>query len=152
MQGFVFYQGPSLFDGRPIVAIATIKSKNAKTGPMIQTWILRSRISPIRAISNGGDESICGTCPKRGHMAGGMQRGRECYVRVDHAPLAIYRAYRRGRYPRFNAAEHAHLITGRKIRQVGEQLGSREVMCPASEEAGRRLTTSTDSEFASSPD
>lgn len=44
--GCVFYRGPSLLTGDPIVGIATGLeggSMNAKTGPMVQAWIIRSR-------------------------------------------------------------------------------------------------------------
>jgi hypothetical protein len=88
----IFYEGPSVLDGKPIVAIATDGSVNKKTGDMIQTWILRSRIDPVRAIQSGGDSSICGNCP---HRSGEV---RTCYVNVGQAPLSVYRAYKRGAY------------------------------------------------------
>ena len=51
MQGVVFYEGPSMLDGKPIVAIATPSTENRKTGDMIQTWILRRNIDPVRALA-----------------------------------------------------------------------------------------------------
>ena len=66
MAGFVFYRGKSPIDGAPIVAIATLESKNGKTGDMVQTWILREDISPLMAIKTGADRSICGNCVHRG--------------------------------------------------------------------------------------
>ena len=42
IRGFVLYEGPSKLDGEPIVAIATLKTENTKTGPTIQTWILKA--------------------------------------------------------------------------------------------------------------
>jgi hypothetical protein len=48
-QSFVIYDGPSLIDGKPIVAIAQVNTGNRKTGNMAQTWILRSDIDPITA-------------------------------------------------------------------------------------------------------
>ena len=92
--GTVFYRGPSALDGRPIVAIATHKSSNRKTGDMIQTWILRSRVDPVRALQTGGDSSICGNCYHRGTA----DRPRTCYVNIGQAPLSVYRAFRRGIY------------------------------------------------------
>lgn len=92
----IFYEGPSMLDGKPIVAIATVGSKNRKTGDMIQTWILRSRIDPVRAVAIGADKSICGDC----HHRGSRDRPRTCYVNIGQAPLVIYRAYRRGAYRR----------------------------------------------------
>ena len=63
--GFVVYQGPSLLDGAPIVAIATVSSRNVKTGPMVSLWIMRSDVDPVAALHTGDDVSICGLCPHR---------------------------------------------------------------------------------------
>jgi hypothetical protein len=35
--GFVFYDGPSVIDGAPIIGIAVLHSENSKTGDMVQT-------------------------------------------------------------------------------------------------------------------
>lgn len=97
--GVILYEGPSLLDGAPIVVIATgIKnvSTNAKTGEMIQTYILRSDMTPIDAVHDGADESICGACPHRGDGTG---HDRSCYVTLFHGPRAVYAAYKRGAYP-----------------------------------------------------
>lgn len=88
----ILYEGPSRLDNNPIVAIATINSKNSKTGDMIQIWILRSDIPPHEAVKIGHDYSICGDCPQRHYLGGG------CYVIPYQAPLSVYRAYKRGRY------------------------------------------------------
>jgi hypothetical protein len=67
--GVILYRGPSLLDGKRIVVVATglaRRSKNPKTGNLVQTYILADQgEDPIRAWLNGGDESICGTCPPR---------------------------------------------------------------------------------------
>jgi hypothetical protein len=106
INGVVFYEGPSTIDGSPIVAIATFKSANKKTGDMIQTWIIRADAHPVEAIHKGLDASICGDCPLRGLIAkiGRKSRNayRACYVRVQQAPAAVYRAYKRGSYPTLN--------------------------------------------------
>ena len=52
-KGFVLYDGPSVLDGQPIVVIATMETSNRKTGNMVQTWILRSDISPTDASKIG---------------------------------------------------------------------------------------------------
>ena len=39
VKGYVLHEGPSPFDGQPIVSIATLHSSNRKTGDMVQTWI-----------------------------------------------------------------------------------------------------------------
>ena len=59
--GYILYEGPSGIDGAPIVVIATgfaNSSANAKTGDMIQTWIIRSDIAPHHAVKSGDDASI----------------------------------------------------------------------------------------------
>lgn len=94
-KGIVLYDGISRLDGRNIVCIATLNSKNAKTGDMVQTWVLRRGVDPVLAVKTQQDHSICGACPQRGDL----DRGRSCYVQIHQAPLSIWRAYRRGLYP-----------------------------------------------------
>jgi hypothetical protein len=110
--GIILYQGPSLYDGAPIVAIATgIRSRttNRKTGDMVQTWILRADVPPVEALKDGADASVCGACPLRPQASGG------CYVNVGQAPGAIWRAYRAGRYADASP-ENLALLNGRAIR------------------------------------
>jgi hypothetical protein len=120
MQGVVFYNGPSQIDGKPVIGVATFVSKNQKTGPMIQTWIMRRGISPTRAISIGADASVCGNCPARGKIITRDGRltnvGRWCYVTVRNAPTQVWQAFRRGRYAEFDPEQHARLFTGRTLR------------------------------------
>jgi hypothetical protein len=94
MAGFVFYRGPSPIDGAPIVAIATLESRNGKTGDMVRTWILREDISPLAAIQSGADRSICGNCVHRGSD----DQERTCYVDASRAPTMVFDAYHRGQY------------------------------------------------------
>jgi hypothetical protein len=102
VNNFVFYRGPSMLNGSPIIAIATIqRSSNAKTGAMVQTWILHADINPIDAARQGLDIAICGACPHRGQHDEAGQRiagTRSCYVRLDTAPLNVWQTERRGRY------------------------------------------------------
>jgi hypothetical protein len=88
----IIYSGPSMLDGAPIVAIATAATKNTKTGPMVQVWILRFDMDPMAASKAGLDASVCGQCPLRWSLGGA------CYVTIFQAPLSVYRAYKRGRY------------------------------------------------------
>lgn len=97
----IFYSGPSVLDGKPIVAIATTSLRNRKTGDMIQTWILRRDIDPVAAIQTGKDSTVCGDCRHRGSP----DRPRTCYVNVGQAPLAVWRAYKRGSYRRGSLAD-----------------------------------------------
>lgn len=116
--GLIFYRGPSMLDGAPIVGIATGFAKgssNAKTGgDLIQTWILRSRIDPRNAAASGRDSSICGDCVHRGRIIKGANKNRSCYVTLHHAPRNIYETFRRGVYkPSANLAES---FAGRGVR------------------------------------
>jgi len=102
--GLILYEGHSLIDGESIVCIATglkQRSLNAKTGPMVQTWILRDDVSPEAAVATGEDRSICGDCKLRGviqrlHNQEQVNRFRGCYVFVQQAPQAVWEAYKRG--------------------------------------------------------
>ena len=87
-----------MIDGAPIVAIATQASKNAKTGAMIQTWIIRQDIAPHIAIKTGADASICGDCKHRGIADGSRAIGRSCYVLTHNAPRSIWEKFTRGGY------------------------------------------------------
>lgn len=121
--GVILYEGASQLDGKPIVVIATgfqRRTENPKTGDMIQTWILRARVSPLRAINTGSDVSVCGDCPLRGNLEtqpdGSIKnRMRACYVSVRNAPRAVFDAYRHGRYEPF-VPRHLQLFRGRMLR------------------------------------
>lgn len=130
ISGFVFYRGPSMLDGAPIVAILTglkKRSKNEKTGNgLFQTWIMREDINPLVAVQNGADYSICGDCKHRGHIImvkktaktpnGQKNVERSCYVRLDTAPNNIWKSYRRGIYPTLPMNAARALIAGGKVR------------------------------------
>ena len=85
-KGYVLQRGKSPIDGKPFVVIATMESKNTKTGNMIQVWILREDINPVEAIATGDDYTVCGDCPHRKQADG----SRSCYVNVGQAPRQIY--------------------------------------------------------------
>ncbi len=108
--GVILYRGRSLLNGERIVVVATglvNKSDNPKTGRMIQTYILHDRVDPMTAKMKGLDEAVCGDCP---HRAG------SCYVNVVQGPLSVFKALKRGRYPKYNHARHARYFAGRKLR------------------------------------
>lgn len=98
----IIYSGPSLIDGKPIVAIAVAKSDNTKTGNMVQTYIIRSDIDPRDASKTGEDYSICGNCPHRGiaHNRADKKLAlkRSCYVNIGQGVLIVYKALVRGVY------------------------------------------------------
>jgi hypothetical protein len=117
--GVVLYEGPSRIDGAPIVAIAcriTEASDNAKTGAMVQTFILPRDVDPNKAVKTGADSSVCGDCKFRPIYKGKTR----CYVRVYQAPLSVWNAYQRGRYAvpdvDFDAALLPELFEGLAFR------------------------------------
>ncbi len=114
MRGFIFYRGNSPIDNAPIVGIAVLKSRNEKTGNMVQTFILRSDIHPMDAIKSADDVSICGSCIHRGDS----QTKRTCYVDVGKSVSQIYKAFRRGSYPDMSRdlSHAAAQLKGRKVR------------------------------------
>ena len=67
MNGLIAYEGKSRIDGAPIVVILTALngSMNTKTGHMVQSYILRADIDPVKAAKTGLDASICGDCQHR---------------------------------------------------------------------------------------
>jgi len=200
----VFYRGPSELTGEPIMAVLTglrRESRNPKTGPMLQTYILRSDMPPNQAVATGADAAVCGTCPLRGDG----RYGRTCYVTWWMAPVNVFKATRavaaiapaelarqvRGRFVRVGSygdpaavpfavwdralasiagwtgythhwrtcdprlrdllmasveseagADEAQARGWRtfRARRPGDELRAHEVICPASHEAGKKLT------------
>ena len=108
MRGFIFYKGRSPIDGAQIVGIATLESKNQKTGDMVQTWILRTDTHPLEARRTGLDRSHCGDCPMHS----------ECYIEWGKAPSNVWRTYHRGGYLdlRRKPALMRRLTMGRMVR------------------------------------
>lgn len=87
----ILYEGPSRIDGSPIVAIATIDSKNEKTADMVQVWIIRADMHPSEAVKSLADYAICGNCKQRWNQGGA------CYVNhVTGGPGAAYNRYAYG--------------------------------------------------------
>ena len=87
-KGYVVYEGPSAINGKPIVAILTLKSNNVKTGNMAQLWIMARDTAPHIAKKEGKDDAVCGDCPIK----------KECYVLTFQGPLSVWNAYQRGSY------------------------------------------------------
>ena len=116
----IVYRGPSMIDGSPIVAIATPGSSNRKTGGMLQIWILSAVLDPITANRTGADYSICGGCPLRGEpnpeKETGTAKRRGCYVALHQAPLSVFKAFQRGRYPELEPGELTDYGAGQNIR------------------------------------
>jgi hypothetical protein len=115
-RGVVLYRGPSLLNGKKIAVVATglaSKSKNPKTGDMVQVYILADgQTDPVLAAQTGKDEAICGDCPHRGSDG----KLGSCYVNLIQGPLSVWRALKRGTYPRFSAKDHLRWFVGRFVR------------------------------------
>jgi hypothetical protein len=115
--GYILYEGPSMIDGAPIVVIVNKidGSDNAKTGAMVQTFIIRSDIAPTEALRTGDDGSICGDCEHRPILA--KKTGKPpCYVNVGRSVRSVYEAYKRGRYERASADVIARAVAGLLLR------------------------------------
>ena len=110
VDGAIFYRGPSMIDGSPIVGVVTglrKASTNAKTGGMLQSYIIRSDVPPQVAVKDGRDAAVCGTCPLRFNPETGE---RICYVLTFQGPLAVYKTL--ADYPDFDPA----MANGRSVR------------------------------------
>jgi hypothetical protein len=107
--GAIAWRGPSLLGGGEVALVLTglvNPSKNDKTGPEIQGYVLGTAEGPIESVRTGRDRVICGDCPQR-PSAGGA-----CYVNVAWAPNNVYRRLRRGGYPPLDP----EWIRGRVVR------------------------------------
>tara|TARA_Y100000361_G_scaffold11004_1_gene8803 strand:+ start:1928 stop:2656 length:729 start_codon:yes stop_codon:yes gene_type:complete len=117
--GVILHEGASLIDGKPIVMIGIRKSNNNKTGNMVQVFYIRTDIDPMSANKSGEDFSICGNCHLRGKphdrddKATADERG--CYVMLLGI-LAIYKAYKSGKYPTLPTHEWSKFVAGRTVR------------------------------------
>lgn len=113
--GVTVYEGPSVLDGKPIICVATLRSSNVKTGDMVQTWILRADVSPVEAVKEGHDVSVCGVCPHRHFLKGA------CYVVPFQAPSTVWRKWKAGKYPALAAIGGRRLLTllGRRPLRLG---------------------------------
>lgn len=121
--GFIFWEGPSQFNGEPIVAIATglvRPSTNTKTGPMVQVYALSTR-HPVEAVHSGYDAAICGDCVHRGRIEvgrDGKSRNveRSCYVTLFRGPHTVFKAYQQGLYERVTPVMAQRMLARRQVR------------------------------------
>jgi hypothetical protein len=125
MPGLIVYNGPSKYDGKPIVAIL-IKPNgktNRKTGDAVQQYILRADIDPLHASRIGADYSICGNCKHRGEPIHGKAYGtasnRTCYVPLYQGPLRVYKTFKRGHYPAAETIEQVQSFIGDSMLRLG---------------------------------
>jgi hypothetical protein len=113
-RGIILWKGSSLFNGEPIIVIATgfRGVENLKTGNMIQTWIIRQEGNTLGNYISGKDVCICGDCKHRAVASGGWGT---CYVNVYQGPYQVSLAYQRGSYQELNAF-NVHFLKGKKLR------------------------------------
>ncbi|WP_316196681.1 hypothetical protein [Bradyrhizobium sp. SZCCHNS3053] len=121
--GIILYRGPSVIDGKPIVVIATglmTGGSNTKTGHMVQIYIMRADLNPLKAVQIGEDVSVCAGCRHRGRIIvkDGERKNveRSCYVTLMHGPRVVWDAFERGLYPEVPLAKARKLLARRKIR------------------------------------
>jgi hypothetical protein len=106
-----------MIDGAPIVVIINKidGSDNAKTGAIVQSFIIRSDVNPVDALKTGADESVCGQCEHRPSLAK-RTGAAPCYVNVGRSVRAVYDAYKRGRYTRASIETIALALAGKSLR------------------------------------
>lgn len=116
--GIILYEGPSLLDRSRIVCIATLATDNRKTGPMVQTWILPRDLDPLEAVRRDRNQGACGSCPLQGVYNPRTKKieKRTCYVTLMHAPLSIWKCYKRGAYAPQDTAHARSLLQDRELR------------------------------------
>ena len=140
-QTIILYRGPSLINGKPIVALAQSDSTNSKTGNMVQTFILSDEMDPLTASRTGADESICGDCPHRGKANDndkGQATDRTCYVTLAHAPLGKYKALKKGVYGNAVASRQEIVAFG---AGKGVRLGTYGDPCAVKNSVWKSLTS-----------
>lgn len=117
--GFVVYEGPSELDGSPIVVIVNrilTASDNVKTGDIVQSFIIRSDVSPMDALRSGDDVAVCGDCEHRPSLVKAGNGKAPCYVNVGRSVMSVYGAYIRGSYVKASPDDVAKLLGGRVLR------------------------------------
>lgn len=117
--GFVVYEGPSELDGSPIVVIVNrifTASNNAKTGDIVQTFIIRSDVSPLDALKTGQDEAVCGDCEHRPYLVKRGNGKAPCYVNVGRSVMSVYGAYKRGSYVKATPEQVSRYLADRVLR------------------------------------
>lgn len=110
--GYIIYRGPSLLDGKPIVVVAIVgKSKNGKTGNLVQTYIMADNgKSPVESARLWEDVSVCGDCKHRRGTGG------SCYVNLGQGARSVMDGIMRGIYPLDDGYMVAAAVFNRKVR------------------------------------
>ncbi len=83
-----------IYRGAGVIAVTTFESKNPKTGPMDQVWILDENVNPHTTYKLGTDGIVCGNCKRSSKPNGGDG---SCYVQTAWAPSAVFKKYQKER-------------------------------------------------------
>ena len=133
MKNGIIYDGPSAYDGKPIVVIATWSKRNSKTGGVLQTYILCRDTDPRDASKSGADSTICGACPHRGTPTADPERkiakGRTCYVNLGQGVLIAWRSFQRGVYPIATDVDSRKALGRNRVVRIGTY--GDQAACPA---------------------
>lgn len=73
--------------GQEVLLAITSTSSNAKTGDMVQVYVLHPDDYPLEISKQSKDDRVCGSCPLR-HSLGGA-----CYVTLFQGPRAVYQGW-----------------------------------------------------------
>ena len=107
---YVIHRG--LVNGQRFVVIASgllRPSHNVKTGDMVQIWFLLEDTNPVAVMQSGLDSAtVCQGCP--------FAAGNGCYVNLGQAPLAIWKAFKRGNIPDLDPKDYTEKFSRRKVR------------------------------------
>lgn len=113
--------GYVLHEDDNIAVIATgfkAASTNAKTGAMVQIYIILRHESPMDGIKSGSDIAICGDCVHRAKYTDGVMvpGSRRCYVNLGKGARAVHVCYARGGYRRLDPSEIPAIFAGLLVR------------------------------------
>lgn len=124
--GVILWEGNGS-DKKPLVLICTglvSPSENPKTGPMLQTWLMRADLHPMEAAKIGADKSVCNNCELRMFTVKPLRLADlelkptvrpQCYVSLTTV-AAVWRTYRQGRYANITRSDFPAVFGGRLVR------------------------------------
>lgn len=118
--GAIVWEGRSRLDRTsPIVVLLTWQTANTGTGPMVQSWIMRSDMHPTEAIRTGAD---CAVCPPSCTMRPATARelgtgGALCYAATGLTSAALPAMFHAlDRYPRITPRVASMRLAGQRFR------------------------------------
>lgn len=116
MNAAIVWRGLSRFDhATPIVVLLTglrQASRNRKTGPAVQAYVLVEGVLPVDAAWSGVDAAICGDCPRRQTESEAIS----CYVSMYRGMSRLGHKLVRGGYPELRIDEISRFLAGRLLR------------------------------------